>query len=182
MSPSHPMLPLDAARWRELTQAFGSAEDVPRLLAHLDLVDDVTRRELWLGLWGTLWRDGAAFTGSYAAVPHLVAWAATREATECARALHLVGAIALGRAHPASPALPDDLAPAYHEAIARVPGIVASRVAEPWDPDTTQVLASLLAIAKGHPGFGGAALQLEPIVTCPVCGDAHPPAGWGAAA
>ena len=177
------MLPLDDdARWRALSQAFGSAEDVPRLLAHLDLVDDRTRRELWLGLWGTLWRDGAAFTASYAAVPHLVAWAATREATECARALHLVGAIALARGHHGSPPLPGDLAAAYDDAIARVPEIVASRVAEPWDPDTTQVMASLLAIAKGHPGFGGAALQLEPIVTCPVCGDTHPPPGWGVAA
>lgn len=173
------MLPLDDPRWHHLTQAFGSAEDVPRLLAHLELVDDRARRELWLGLWGTLWRGGAVFTASYAAVPHLVAWAAGRAAAEAARALHLVTGVELGRQQPGAPPIPPDLADAYHAAVAAVPGIVAGHVAEPWDPDTVQVLASALAVAKGHPDFGGAALQLEPLVTCPSCGAVRAPAGWG---
>lgn len=176
------MLPLDDARWRELSQAFGSAEDVPRLLAHLELVDDRARRELWLGLWGTLWRADTVFTASYAAVPHLVAWAAGRGAAEAARALHLVAGIEIGRLQPGAPPVPPDLARAYHAAVAAVPGVVAGRIDEPWDPDTAQVLTGALAVAKGHPDFGGAALQLEPRVTCATCGDVRATAGWGPSA
>lgn len=155
------MLPLDSPRWRQLAQAYGTAEDVPRLLAQLDLVDDAGRRELWMALWALLAPEGRTFTAAYGATPHLVGWAGRRPAVDRARALHLVAAIELTRHSPDAPALPDDLAGAYAAAMDAVPAVIAASVGEPWDPDTTQVLASVLAIAKGHPSFGGAALRLE---------------------
>lgn len=172
------MLPLDSPRWGELRQAYGSAEDVPRLLAHLDRVSDVERRELWFGLWSTLCHQGDVYTASYAAVPHLVAFAETQSAAERARALHLAAAIEVGRLSPGADALPDDLAAPYAAALARVPGAIAACVAEPWDADTAQALAGALAVAKGHPRLGNATLSLEPLVTCPVCDATFPPAGW----
>ncbi|MFL5578435.1 MAG: hypothetical protein ACJ79S_20975 [Gemmatimonadaceae bacterium] len=172
------MLPLDGARWRELTQAYGSAEDVPRLIGHLALVSEEARRELWVGLWSTLCHQGDVYDASYAAVPHLVAFAEGRPAHERAESLHLVGAIEVGRLSPAAPPVPGDLAASYRDALAAVPALVAGCVGERWDADTTQILASVLAIAKGHPRFGNAALGLEAAVACPVCGAAHPPAGW----
>ena len=176
----HPtaMLALESSRWSGLEQAYGSAEDVPRLLRHLDPASAGERRELWFGLWSVLWHQGGVYSASYAAVPHLVEFADRRPAAECAEALHLVGAIEIGRLTPAAPTVPDDLRVAYRQAIAAVPGVIARRTEDAWDPDTTQVLTAVLAIAKGHPRFGNAALQLEGVVLCPICDAPHPPAGW----
>lgn len=174
-------LPLDSPRWEELEQAFGDAGDIARLLAHLDRVSDAERQELWFGLWRTLWREGEVFTASYAAMPHLVAYASDRAPRERAAALHLAGAVEVARHGRGAPELPGFLRDGYHAALRMVPELVASCAAEPWDADTAQVLAAVLAIAKGHPGFGGAALSLEPHQSCPVCGATYASPGWGAA-
>jgi hypothetical protein len=120
------------------------------------------------------------FTASYAAAPHLVAFAARVPAAERARALHLVAAIEVGRRADVAPAVPDDLADGYRDAVARVPALVGACIEEPWDAGTTQALAGVLAIAKGHPHFGNTILSIEPLVACPVCGAMHAPAGWAA--
>ena len=172
------MLPLDSPRWRELAQAYGPAHDVPRLLAHLDQVSGAERAELWLGLWATLCRRGRVYTASYAALPHLVAFAERHPPADRARALHLVAAIDVGRQGAAAPAVPAELAAAYARAMDRVPGGIAAAAGEPWDADTVQILCGALAVAKWHPRFGSAALRLEAVVSCPICGSAHSPLGW----
>ena len=172
------MLDLESPRWGELEQAYGSAEDIPRLLAHLERTDERERRELWFGLWSTLCRDGEVYSASYAALPHLVAFATRRRAAAGAEALHLAGGIEVGRLSEGAPPLPEDLASGYERALGEVPRLIAGWIDERWEPDTVQVLASVLAIAKGHPRFGAAALLLDAAVSCPVCGASHPPAGW----
>lgn len=172
------MLELGSLRWRELSQAYGTAEDIPRLLEALEGADEGERRELWFGLWSTLCQQGDVYSASYAALPHLVRLAGGWGAERAAEALHLAGAIEVGRMTPGSPVVPEDLAGAYGRAMDEVPRVVAARVAEPWSADTTQVMSAVLAIAKGHVRFGGAALMLEASVECPVCGAAHVPRGW----
>ena len=172
------MVELDSPRWGTLRQAFGTAEDIPKLLSLLETVDDGVRQEIWLGLWGTLCPEGEVYSASYAAVPHLVEYARRRPAARGAEAVHLVGAIEVGRLGVGAPEVPDDLVAGYRAAVAELPALIAGWVGEPWDGDTTQVLSAALAIAKGHPRFGAAALLLEPSVVCPVCGASHPPAGW----
>lgn len=172
------MLELESPRWRELRQAYGTAEDIPRLLEVLDRANDEERRELWFGLWSTLCHQGDVYSASYAALPHLVRLAGGWGAERAAEALHLAGAIEVGRVTPGSPALPEDLADAYREGMEELPRVVAARIAEPWSADTTQVMSAVLAIAKGHVRFGNAALMLESSVECPVCGAAHVPPGW----
>jgi hypothetical protein len=172
------MLDLEDPRWGELEQAYGTAEDIPRLLAHLPGLDERARGELWLGLWSTLCRDGDVYSASYAAVPHLVAFAARQSVAAGAESLHLVGAIEVGRLSAGAPGMPSDLGDDYRGALGQVPRLIAEWAAEPWGPDTAQVLSAVLAIAKGHPRFGAAALLLEPAVVCPLCGGSHAPAGW----
>lgn len=171
-------LALDAPDWGTLHQAFGTAEDVPKLIAALDAVGDGQRGEIWYGLWSMLCHQDDVHTASYAAVPYLVRWAAGRAAAERAHALHLVAAIEIGRLRGGAPTVPAPLAPAYRDALGEIPRVIADCAGEPWDDDTAQVLASALAIVKGHPRFGWAALNLEPSVVCPVCDAAHPPFGW----
>lgn len=172
------MLNLESPRWRELEQAYGGAEDIPRLLAHLPAVSEGERKELWFGLWSTLCHQGDVYSASYAALPHLVEFARGRPAAQAAEALHLVGAIEVGRVTSGAPPVPDDLLAGYRAALAEVPRVVAARAEEAWDADTTQVLSAVLAIAKGHPRFGNAALLLESSMSCPVCDAPHAPAGW----
>jgi hypothetical protein len=172
------MLELGSPRWRELMQAYGTAEDIPRLLEVLAESSEEERGELWFGLWSTLCHQGDVYRASYAALPHLVRLAGDWGAERAAEALHLAGAIEVGRVTPGSPPLPEELAGAYREAIEELPRVVAARVAEPWSADTTQVMSAVLAIAKGHVRFGNAALLLESSVECPVCGASHVPAGW----
>jgi hypothetical protein len=171
-------LPLDSPRWHELAQAYGPAGDIPQLLDHLPRVSDDERAGLWFGLWGTLCVGGRIYTAAYAAVPHLLAFAERRPLADRVQALHLAGAVEAARLGAHAPPLPDDLADAYVAAVARIPVLIARSVGETWDADTTQVLASVLAVAKGHPRFGTAALALDAVVRCPVCGAAHAPAGW----
>jgi hypothetical protein len=156
-----PILPLDSAAWNQLQQAYGSAEDVPRLLEHLEALSGRQLDELWLGLWATLWRDGHVFSASYAALPHLVAYAARQPAAERARALHLATSIELARLTDAGPTLPNELASAYQDAIATIPAIVAECVGESWSPDATQILSAALAMAKGNAAFAAAVLEWQ---------------------
>lgn len=169
------MIELDSARWTELHHAFGSAEDVPRLLEHLPLVDETRRRELWIGLWHLLWRGGVTFPASLAAAPHLVAFAETVPADEGAAALHLAGAILSA---PVRGESSPDLAEYCESAVSRLPALLARHLGEPWSPDTTQVLCSMLALAKHHPQLSGAILAIEPVTTCSLCGGAHATTGW----
>ncbi len=153
------MLSLDSPSWATLEQAYGTAEDIPHLLAHLATDAESELGALWMGLWATLWRGGRIYSASYAALPHLVAYASRQPAAERARALHLVASIELARVGGVGPPLPDELAPAYHAAIASIPAVVAASVGEPWSDDTTQILSAVLAIAKGNVALGRAALD-----------------------
>ena len=56
---NHGRLSLDSPRWAELTQAYGTAEDVPRLLEALACIGrEEARAEVWFALWRTLHRPG----------------------------------------------------------------------------------------------------------------------------
>jgi len=61
------MLALDNPRWKELRQAHGSAKSTPKLLN--ELFEDSSK---WDDIWGSLCHQGDIYSGTYAAVPHLV--------------------------------------------------------------------------------------------------------------
>lgn len=164
------MLALDDPRWRELEQAYGSAEDVPVLLAALATVrgeDD--RAEVWFALWRLLHRPDTTFSASYAAVPHLVARAEFAAAEDRVQALHLVARIEIGRAKRGSAPVPDDLVVAYAEAVERLPAIVSRSSAEPWDAGLAQVSLAALAVGKRQPALAEAVLRLGPGERAPTC-------------
>ena len=68
------MLSLENLRWSELQQAYGSAANIPGLLAQLrDLPDASGDSEPWFSLWSALAHQGDVYSASFAAVPHVVA-------------------------------------------------------------------------------------------------------------
>ena len=184
------MLDLDSPYWRDLTHAYGSAEDMPEMIRRMqeewaaDVPDGVGEEEAvalfsgWFDLASSICPMGEVFSASYAAVPHIVAFAANQPVAERAQLLQLVARVEAGRHRPSAPEVPDSLRLAYRAALSRVPHLVAARVGEPWDPTTAQALAGILLVAKGHPQLGMAVIELSEEVECPQCEATIPLPGW----
>lgn len=85
-------LDLSSSRWAALRHAYGSAEDVPRLLAQLASGDPDAAGELT----GALFHQGSVYSASLAAVPHLLEIARVASTPQRrADVLVLAGSIAL---------------------------------------------------------------------------------------
>ena len=164
-------LDLDSSRWAELTQAYGTAEDVPRLLEALACIGrEDARAEVWFALWRTLHRPGEAFTASYAAAPHLLAIAGGLGLRERAEAAHLLTRIEASRRAPASASMPNDLVAAYAGAVDSLPAFVSACAGEPWPPDVAPIFAAALLAGKRQPELARGVLELARALTCPTCG------------
>jgi hypothetical protein len=165
------MLSLDSTRWQQLTQAYGSAEDVPRLLEGLACIgSERAREEVWFALWRTLYRPDKVFSASYAAVPHLLDISGAFTLRERAQGVHLVTRIEVARREPASAAVPDDLIAAYANAVERMPEFVAASMAESWPADIAQLFAAAMLVGKRQPDLARGLLELGRALTCPACG------------
>ncbi|MEO8333425.1 MAG: hypothetical protein ABI664_00535 [bacterium] len=155
------MLTLSSPRWRELGQAHGSAEDIPRLLEALAAIEDERERaELWFGVWATLCPDGPAVTAAYAAVPHLLSIAESRGAPERVSSLHAAATVEMNRHLPGAPPIPDDVLHDYALAIESLPRRVAELTSEPWDAAAAQILAAALLAGKRQPQLARSVLTL----------------------
>lgn len=154
------MIGLGDARWSELAQAFGSAEDVPRLLAAvMELEDERDRAQVWFALWRMLCPPDAVYSAGYAASPHLVLASRRFGLRERAQAIQLVASIELGRQRDGGPPIPAELLDAYASAIEGLPREVADCLAEPWDTEVAQVLTAALLVGKRQPGLGARMLE-----------------------
>lgn len=158
------MLALDSPRWRELAQAHGSAEDIPRLLEALEALvttgDARVRAELWFGIWATLCPDGRLYDAAYAAVPHLLEMTRALDSAERIAAVHVAAEVETLRHVAGAPSIPHDLVPAYAKAIESLPSIVADLAGVPWDAATAQVMAAALLAGKRQPALARAILAL----------------------
>jgi hypothetical protein len=89
---------LDAVPWRDLTHAYGSAEDVPELIRALQTAPPDASGEdspLW-HLFGNIWHQGTVYEATAYAVPFLVELAAEPSTPNRTGILHLLSAIAQG--------------------------------------------------------------------------------------
>ena len=172
-------LSLESPRWAELGQAYGTAEDVPRLLVALSCIGrEDHRAEVWFALWRTLYRPDEVYSASYAAVPHLLEIAAGFALRERAEALHLVTRIEAARRSSTSQSIPHDLVEAYARAVDSLPEVVAAMAHEPWPAEVAQICAAALLAGKRHADLSRAVLGLGTAVTCPTCGtEVEPPRG-----
>ena len=58
--------------WSELTHAYGSAEDVPALLAQLNAADKQTREDAFSELFGNIWHQGTVYPATVKALSELI--------------------------------------------------------------------------------------------------------------
>src|SRR5688572_15692499 len=78
------MLELNSERWKELSHAYGSAEDIPALIEELktSIPTDDYEDEPWFSIWSSLCHQSDVYTASFAAVPHIVEIAASKTENE----------------------------------------------------------------------------------------------------
>lgn len=153
----------DEARWAELSHAYGPAGDIPALLRALE--SDPSQRapaqEPWVTLWSSLCHQGDVYDASYAAVPHIVRIALAATGPVDFSVFLLPASVEVARVTGRGPALPEDLAAPYHQAIARLPDAVAAHRDRPWSQDLTISAAAALAVAKGHHALAEALMNLD---------------------
>jgi hypothetical protein len=78
------------ADWAALRDAYGSAVEVPKLLARVAAGDDP---DAWYDLWSCLCHQGTVYSASFAALPELLAIAERASSAERVQPLQLAGAI-----------------------------------------------------------------------------------------
>ena len=155
------MLNLDSPRWAQLSQAFGSAEDIPKLIAALSSVpEEAARAEVWFALWRMLWSPDAVFDAAYAAVPHLLPIVETYALGERVQAIHLAMRVELLRRGPMAPPMPADLLAPYAAAIDSLPLAVLHCADLPWSPEVAQIFAAALLVGKRQPDLAAEVLSL----------------------
>lgn len=157
--------------WAGAVDVYGSADEVPRLLAQAAEVTDV-RAPVWDELWSRLCHQGTVAPASYAALPALVGIARSRADVAVDPALHLAAAIVGAMDVPAGAGSErDEYAveiAALRELAGRKVGLVEAR---------TDVIWTLLAVAAVE-DLGAWSSHLEALVDgeveadCPSCAEA----------
>ena len=156
------MLALDSDRWSELQHAYGVASDIPALLRQLDRLPPAeNRQEPWFSLWSSLAHQGDVYSASFAAVPHVVKALSSSPASADSTYFQFPAWVEICRAKK-NVTVPADLAPAYFEALSKLPALVAAAASRPWDASFLSCALSAIAVAKDQPAVAEAVLELSP--------------------
>ncbi len=119
------MLSLDSHRWTDLSQAYGTAGDIPGLIKAIAESDPAEMRKHptpWKEVWNSLWHQGSVYPATYAAVPHLVSIAEQNNLTTRLEVLIFCGMICAHGELVAGP-LPDDLIEPFDSAMKTIRGL-----------------------------------------------------------
>jgi len=158
------MLNLDSPRWSELRHAYGVASDIPALLRQLDRLPAAKAEdEPWFSLWSALAHQGDVYSASFAAVPHVVKALSLSPVSADAVYFQFPAWVEICRAKK-NIVVPQELAPAYFEALSQMPSIVAAAATRSWNPDILACALSAIAAAKNQPIVAEAVLELSPEV------------------
>lgn len=158
------MLSLDDPRWSELQHAYGGAADIPALLKQLaDLPSSENNKEPWFSLWSALAHQGDVYSASFAAVPHVVEALASAPSKADFSYFQFPAWVEVCRAKKGV-AVPEEIAPAYFEALSRLPALVAAAASRQWNEGFLRCALSAVAAAKGQPVVAEAVLELSPEV------------------
>jgi hypothetical protein len=163
------MIDLGSSRWSELGHAYGTAGNVPGLLARLLSGDGSSVDELF----GSLCHQGSIYSASYAAVPHLVDIAARMPRPELrAQILVLVGSVATASDDRSEMPIASDLRDAYQTALPRARDLALATLGERLDRSDA---VYLLQAAAGLAGYQSLGRILQGFVAeefgleCPFC-------------
>ncbi len=154
----------DYPRWSKLQHAYGAAGDIPDLLRQLaSLPSAEGKQEPWWSLWSSLAHQGDVYSASFAAVPHVVRALTSAPAQADSTYFHFPAWVEVCR-QKSKVEVPEDLAPAYFAALAKLPSLVATAAGRPWDDAFLACALSAIAAAKGYGAVAEAVQELTPKV------------------
>lgn len=153
------MLALENIQWATLKHAYGSAEDIPALLAQLAALPvSLGEAEPWFTLWSALAHQGDVYSASFAAVPHVVE-ALSRDPTKADYAFFQFPAwIEICRVK-RQIEVPEALRAGYFRALERLPSLVAEAATRDWDSGFLACALAAIAAAKGQTIVAEAVLE-----------------------
>ena len=155
------MLDLESPGWSQLLHAYGSAADIPALIAGLRSNPSVPgETEPWFSLWSALAHQGDVYPASFAAVPHILDILANAPVGAEAEFFRFVAWVEICRLKN-NVLIPYELSPAYSQALARLPTLVIRAADRPWDSEYAAAALAALAAAKGHVAVAEATLELS---------------------
>ncbi len=155
------MLSLDSPQWSKLSHAYGDAADIPELLRQLEaLPTSANDNEPWFSIWSALAHQGDVYSASFAAVPHVVAYLATAPAKADFSFFQFPAWVEICRTKHGIE-VPSDLAPAYREAMAKLPRLVALAADREWDENVLSCALAAIAASKGFSVVAEAVLELN---------------------
>jgi hypothetical protein len=156
------MLSLDSADWSSLKHAYGDASDVPAMLRQLaSLPDSFGQSEPWFSIWSALAHQGDVYSGSFAAVPHVIAALATAPNRASFVYFQFPTWVEICRQRHKME-VPEQLRVAYFDAIGTLPNLVCAAAKErDWDADFHRSALSAMAIAKGSALMAEAIMELD---------------------
>lgn len=158
------LLALDSPRWGELEHAYGTATDIPALLAQLsNLPSSTGDSEPWFSLWSALAHQGDVYSASFAAVPYVIEALSLSPESADFTYFQFPAWVEVCR-HKNGTEIPADLAPAYLASLKRLPQLVAAAAAREWDSDFLQCALSAIAASKGQPVIAEAVQELSPAI------------------
>jgi hypothetical protein len=161
------MLPLDDVRWSALADAYGAATGIPKLLLDAEKLpeDSGYNAEPYFSLWSALCHQGAVYSASYAALPHLVRIVEENPDKFRWTLLLLVHEIEVARAAGCGPPVPDELDEPYQKALARVPAIASGLLSGDLTEVELRAILAACASAKGFASIGEVITELTPEIT-----------------
>lgn len=144
------MLALNSPDWGDIRTAYGSASNIPPLLAKLKdfPVSNSHEDEPWFSLWSALCHQGDVFSASFAAIPHVVEALSGDPSRADFNYFQLPVCVELARFDKGLQ-VPDGLDSAYGEALARLPGIAAKAAIAGWRDEKCAMALAATAIATG---------------------------------
>jgi hypothetical protein len=157
------VLPLESERWRELADAYGTAEKIPELLRQLSKGSPAEESEVWFSLWSALAHQGDVYSASFAAVPHIIEKLSTARTALSIDYLQFPAWVEICRAK-SGVAVPEYLATAYFAALARIPALVVDAAAREWSSDYLRCALAAIAAAKGGHAAAEVIIELSPEV------------------
>jgi len=154
--------------WSQLQDAYGAADEVPRLLAALTPDPDA---DVWGELWSRICHQGSVYSASFAALPELLAaaasWAPRDRLMILSLAAHIVCGETLDGIH-------DGLGDEYQSLRSAFEALARESLGEVAPSDTDVVCLAQAVLAFGGDRLWG--LQLDRLIDgefegrCPACG------------
>jgi hypothetical protein len=165
------MVELSSRLWKEYRHAYGPATDIPDLLRQARHAPRTRRsdEEPWFSLWSALCHQDDVYSGSIAALPHLIEIASERLPLERRDALLLAGAIETYRHRPGGPDIPSYLEVTYRTALSRAADLTVGALNLERDGASYAGLLAALAAFQGHPRLAAGINNMEPRMICPNC-------------